>query len=411
VHAEVQSDRQTLGVGTVLLVPWLGILNGAVAASHSRAGSGGLVSVGLERQANPVSFGAHLQLANERFTQLGLDPGTSAPRRLANLNLGVAVPGNGSVGVAYVYEDNRGSQPIQLVSASYSTQLGRSGYVSVGVSTALHQSGGTTVGVNWTIPLGQRTTNSVNVTRQQGRTEVLTQIQQGLPAGDGFGYLAQLGQQGKRDLSVSAQNSVGTYLVETATDQGQTGVRLNVAGGVALLGGVHLSRRITDSFALVKVPDFPNVRLYADNQLVGRTDASGEALLPRLRAYEKNPISIEQMDLPFDAKVKTLSIDAVPYYRSGMILAFPVTHARDALLTVTLDDGAHLPAGAEVTVAGQSETFPVGLNGQVYLTGLSAQNQLHATWRGQACDMTVPFSSQTDPLPDLGTFVCKGVRP
>ncbi|MFD2425428.1 FimD/PapC C-terminal domain-containing protein [Ralstonia solanacearum] len=178
-----------------------------------------------------------------------------------------------------------------------------------------------------------------------------------------------------------------------------------------MLDGLHPSRRITDSFAVVKVPDFPNVQIYADNQLVAKTDASGEALIPRLRAYEKNAISLEQLDLPFDAKVGTLSLDAVPYFRSGMVLQFPVTHARDALLTLKLENGSDLPAGATVQIAGQNETFPVGNDGVVYLTGLAAQNRLRANWRGQDCDITVPFPSSTEPLPDLGTFVCKGVQP
>jgi outer membrane usher protein len=416
LHAEVQAEHQTLGAGAVVLLPSLGILSGAVAASHSRAGSGALVSAGLERQASPISFGAHVQLASSRFAQLGFDADNPTPRCVANVNLGVATPGGGSLGLAYVYLNNRGTRdtqdngPVQLVSASYSMELWRVGFLSLGVSKALHKSGGTTIGANWTIPLGQRTSASVNVTRQGDRTDTLLQVQQGLPAGDGFGYLIAQGERGTRDLNVSAQNRVGTYSAEAASSQGQTGVRLSASGGIALLDGVHLARRITDSFALVKVPDFPNVRVYADNQLVGKTDANGEVLLPRVRAYEKNPISIEQMDLPFDAKVGTLSIDAVPYYRSGMVLQFPVTHAHDGLLTIDLEDGAHLPAGAVVRLGDQAQEFPVGRDGEVYLTGLSTQNRLHASWRGQRCDMSVPFAAGNDPLPNLGTFVCKGVR-
>jgi outer membrane usher protein len=415
LRAEIQAQHQTVGVGAAWLLPSLGILSGAVAASHSRAGTGALVAAGLERQASPVSFGAHVQMASARFAQLGFDADNPPPRCVANANVGMAMPGGGSLGLAYVYLDNRGSATtqtdgrFQLVSASYGTQLGRLGFLSLSVSKSLRGGGDTLVGANWTLPLGQRSTTSVSVTRQGGHTDALAQLQQGLPAGTGFGYLLEQGQRGTRDASVSAQNGIGTYDIEAASSQGKTGVRVSASGGIALLHGVHLARRITDSFALVDLPEFPNVRVYADNQLVGRTDAKGQMLLPRLRAYEKNPISIEQMDLPFDAKVGTLSIDAVPYYRSGMLVQFPITHAHDALLTIDLEDGTPLPAGAMVKLGDQAQEFPVGRDGEVYLTGLSAQNRLRASWRDQSCDIAVPFAATGDPLPHLGSFVCKGV--
>jgi outer membrane usher protein len=410
VHAEAQAERQTLGFGAVLLAPSLGTFNAAIAASHSRDGVGGLLLLGFERQASPVSLGVHAQMTSSRFTQLGLESGMPAPRLLANVNMGVAIPRNGSLGLAYVYLDDRDGHPTQLASATYSTELGNLGFVSLSVSKALNQSGSLSVGLFWTKPMGQRTTSSVNVTRQQNRTDVLTQLQRGLPQGDGIGYSIEQGDRRTWDVELNAQNRIGSYMLEGASHEGQTGMRLDISGGVAILDGIHLTRRITDSFAVVKVPDFPNVRVYADNQLVGKTGAGGEALVPRLRAFEKNSISIEQMDLPFDAKVGTLSMDAVPRFRSGMVLEFPVSHAHDAVLTLALDDGSRLPVGATVKVDGQAQDFPVGHDGVVYLTGLSALNRLHAGWRGQHCDVEVPFPAGAEPLPDLGTFVCKGVR-
>ncbi|WP_232439826.1 FimD/PapC C-terminal domain-containing protein [Burkholderia ubonensis] len=249
------------------------------------------------------------------------------------------------------------------------------------------------------------------MTHQQGATDMLAQVQRSLPVGEGFGYSVQAGNNAQ-DASATLQTRTGTYSVEAASYRGRAGVRANAAGGVAFVdGAARLSRQITDSFALVKVPSFANVGILADNQLVAHTDASGVVLLPRLRAYESNPISIEQADLPFDTKIGTLKLDAVPYFRSGMALEFPVSRSRGAVLTLDLENGAHLPAGAIVTVDGQKEAFPVGHDGVVYLTGLSEQNRLRATWRDQQCDLTVRFPAGDDPLPDLGTHLCKGVTP
>ncbi|WP_254367196.1 fimbria/pilus outer membrane usher protein [Paraburkholderia sp. NMBU_R16] len=410
VHGEAQASQQNIGVGGVLLAPPFGVVNVSVAASHSQHGIGNLATLGLESQSNLFNFGAHVQWASPHFAQLGLDPGVLAPRLLTSLNAGVVAGRFGSFGIAHVFADNRDNNKLQIVSLSYSVQLPRLGFVNVAVSKPLKGSAGVIAGLNWTLPLGNAMTTSVAMTHQPGANEVVAQLQRGLPVGDGYGYSLQAGNA-TQDARLDLQNRVGTYSVEAAANHGQTGVRANVSGGLALLdGGTHLSRQITDSFAVVKVPGFANVGVYADNQLVGHTDANGEALLPRLRAYEKNPVSIEQADLPFDAKIGTLKMDAVPYYRSGILLEFPVTRSHGATLTIDLEDGAHLPAGALVSVAGQTEQFPAGHDGIVYLTGLSERNTLRATWLGQSCDITVPFSPGDDPLPDLGTFLCKGVQ-
>jgi len=202
----------------------------------------------------------------------------------------------------------------------------------------------------------------------------------------------------------------------TGQSQGEVTFRGSASGGVAFLGGdAFLSRRITDSFALVHVPGYSDVSIYLENQLVRRTDANGKALIPGLRAYETNSVRIDQADLPLDAQVDAVELDAVPYFRSGLVLKFPVKRSRGALLTVVLENDEALPAGAQVEIIDmnllENELFPTGMRGEVYLTGLEAKNQLRVTWKGQSCEFTLPFPDTTDPLPHLGTYTCVGVEP
>lgn len=411
IHAEAEASRQNLGVGGVVLAGPLGVVNASAAASRSTDGAGALATIGAESQAGLVDIGAHAQWATPHFAQIGLEPGRLAPKLLTSVNVGLGMGRFGSLGLAHVFLDNRDGYRTQLLSLSYSAQLGRFGFANISVSKPLSGAGATIVGVAWTIPVDNRTSASVTMTHQQGGTEMLAQLQRSLPVGEGFGYSLQAGND-TQDASATLQTRTGTYSVEAAAYRGRAGVRANVAGGVAFVDGTaRLSRQITDSFALVKVPGFANVGILADNQLVARTDASGVALLPRLRAYESNPISIEQADLPFDATIGTLKLDAVPYFRSGMALVFPITRSRGAMLTLDRENGAPLPAGAIVTIAGQKDAFPVGRDGVVYVTGLSEQNHLHAAWRDRQCDATVRFPAGDDPLPDLGTHLCKGVTP
>src|SRR5205823_12028607 len=174
-------------------------------------------------------------------------------------------------------------------------------------------------------------------------------------------------------------------------------------------GHAFLSRQISDSFGIVRVADYEGVGVLQDNQPVGRTNAGGYAGLPQLRAYAVNRISIEEHDLPLDAQVDKLKMEAVPYYRSGLLLDFPVRRSHGATLRIELDDGAPIPSGAIVRIIGRDEEFPVGLEGEAYLTGLEEQNHLRATWKGKSCELDVTLRSSADPLPNLGAFVCHGV--
>jgi outer membrane usher protein len=122
-------------------------------------------------------------------------------------------------------------------------------------------------------------------------------------------------------------------------------------------------------------------------------------------------VRIEAEDLPLDAQIDTLQLEAIPYFRSGLLLTFPVRPSRGALLTLVLDNGTPVPAGAVVKVSGHEQEFPVALRGEVYVTGLAARNQLQATWRDQTCTFTVQVLATAEPLPHLGPFLCTGVQP
>jgi outer membrane usher protein len=148
----------------------------------------------------------------------------------------------------------------------------------------------------------------------------------------------------------------------------------------------------------------------ADNQLVGHTDANGNALIPRLRAYDRNIVSVDQRDLPMDAEIGALTVTATPYFRSGVAVKFPIQRVRAATFTVVLEDGGALPTGAVLTMVEPSGSALLGANGDVYAGDLQARNVLRAQWHGQQCDFVVPYAAGDDPLPDLGTFVCKGVQ-
>ena len=146
----------------------------------------------------------------------------------------------------------------------------------------------------------------------------------------------------------------------------------------------------------------------ADNQPVAKTDAKGEALIPRLRAYDKNEITINPSELPLDAKILGVRVEAVPYYRSGIEVKFPIERSNGATFTIELEDGTYMPVGAEVQIDSTQSQYAVGENGKVYVANLLAITKMHSTWHDQSCEFEVKYSPSSDPLPDLGIVICRG---
>lgn len=413
-HAELRQDQQTLGLSGNVLLGDAGLLSVSAAGSRAATGTGGLVELGFQRQSSHLSYGARSQFTTPGFVQLGYEAPARPPRQMTSAFFSLGTDHFGSFGMNYTHQDFREREDVELLGASYSRAVGRWGYLSLAALRFLGDNGSTLISMSFTAPLGPADSASVNAQTHAGSTGGTLQYQHNLPAGNGAGWRMQAGLAGDDPAlaEVTLQNDVGTYMLGTARSQGRQAYQASVQGGFAVLAHRFFpSRHIDDSFAVVHVPGFSGVRVYADNQPVATTDAQGYALVPRLRPYQRNPIRIDQADLPLDAEVQGLQLDAVPYYRSAVTLTFPVTASRGAIVTIKLPDGGFLPAGATVTVEGNPAVFPVGYQGEVYLTGLDALDTLHASWRGQSCTMTIAFPAKAGPLPRLGPVTCAGVQP
>ena len=411
---ELLRDQQTGGLGGSVALQGIGLATGAFAVSRSASGNGALLFVGFERQVlRGVSFGARSQWTSPDFTQLGLQPGQPAPTRLVSGNIGYSPPGFGSLGVTYVRQDNRDQPKTEIVGASYSVSLARSIALIVFASKPLSGEGSQVVGVTLSMPFGERSSVSAGYTAQTNANEALFQVQQNLPTGTGMGYrlLTGIGAQNRQEAGVALQTDIGTYGIEAARVNDSTALRASASGGIAVLDGrPFLARGLNESFGMAHVPGFPGVGIYLNNQMVGRTDAQGYAMLPRLLPYQNNPVRIETGDLPLDTQIDAAELDAVPYFRSGMLVRFPVQRANSALLVVVLDDGAPAPVGSLVNIVGGAEQFIVAERGEVYVTGLADKNRLRATVRDQSCEFNVELKGELGTLPRIGPLKCAGVK-
>jgi len=168
-----------------------------------------------------------------------------------------------------------------------------------------------------------------------------------------------------------------------------------------------MTRHVGDAFGVVDVSGYPNVKVYAENQLIGKTDSNGLRAIPNLRSYQSNSITIDPTDIPFDAQLESTQVNAVPYYRSGAYVKFPINKEKAATLRVLQKDQTPVPAGALFQVNGDGGTFPVSDDGVLFLKYLKEKNHVTGRWQDQLCEIDIDYPPTDDPLPDLGEFVCQ----
>jgi outer membrane usher protein len=412
-HGELLRDQQTLGVGAAYLLPAAGVLGASFAGSHTDRGTGGLLALTIERNGRHFGFGMNAQWASPDFTSLGLASGQSAPLRTLQEFVQVGFGSLGSVGLSSTRREYRDRAPVQLLSVQQNTRLGQLGYLSLSVLRILTGKPDTVATLFFSCSVGERTSMTLSTTSQAGGLGTSLQVQKNLPAGNGIGYgiTAGAGDTATRQASLALQSDIGTYSLEADAVSGSVATRISASGSVALLAGQVLAgRRINDSFAVAQVLDSPAVHLYSDNQPAGRTNESGYVLIPRLRPYQANVIGIDPADLPLDVAIDTTQMTAVPYAHSGVFVRFPLSRPHGALLSIVLETGEPLPAGAVIEHLGappELARFPTGMRGEAYVTGLDSLNRLRAKWDGRTCEFSVQYVQSEDPLPRLGPYICR----
>jgi outer membrane usher protein FimD/PapC len=182
-------------------------------------------------------------------------------------------------------------------------------------------------------------------------------------------------------------------------------VQLGVQGGLAAVGGQWaLTRPVTDSFAIVKVGELAGVRVYANNQPIGTTDASGTVFVPRLASYFENPVAIEDRDLPVNYLVPQARFVVSPGLRSGVLLDFDARAVTAIAGRLVLKDVPLKDAQGSVTVGGERREVLTARDGSFYVEQVPP-----GVYQGEAngCRFTLRVPKSDDVVTELGEVTCE----
>jgi outer membrane usher protein len=390
----------------------VGILTAQLAAGGDGHKAGVLTGLGVEHGGAVFNAFAQLQYASRDFLQSGMADLLYTPKQRTFAGMGANLGAYGNAQLAFGRQSYYDSATVSTVGLNYSIGLGTLGYLGFYASYSAADTSETNLLLTWSMPVGDRRTVSASLQQSSapsafgGGLSGDVTFQRDLPAGTGIGYRASLSTDDRQDASFAYQGSAGIASIDYARRDGDSGVRLGANGALAVTAaGIMPARQLNQSFAVVQVADYPGLTVFVDNQPVGRTDEHGRVLVEALRPYQSNAISLDPTQVPMDGSLAQSEIGVTPAYRSGALVRFPVERALAATMRLLQVDGTPVPAGATAQLG--STSFPVVLDGLLYVEGLSDTARLQVEWAGGQCAVEARRPEGHDPVPDLGELRCK----
>jgi len=210
-----------------------------------------------------------------------------------------------------------------------------------------------------------------------------------------------------RQASFSYRSNYTTTKVGVSQDQSGSYAGLELRGSIAAMGGgVFFSNWIDDGFAVVDV-GAPNVGVSYENQPVGTTNAKGLLLVPTLRSYQANRITIDPTNLPVDSEIETTNDVVAPADRAGALVKFKVhSDTAAALVVFVRADGSYVPAGSAGRLESGNE-FVVVYDGQSFIRNLGSSNLATIEFAGGMCRASFNFEQQPGMQVRIGPVTCQ----
>jgi outer membrane usher protein len=435
-HRYGLSDRLTVGVrgeaapGLWNLGPSLlyrddrfGVFSASVAASEHDGRRGLASSFGYLYQSPRVSLRALGRRYSDGYAIAQDRVAPSMLRAEHGAGATFTQPGWGALSIDRTVTERRsGATAVvpdgTVTRVGYSHSLGASG----SLFTSFSRLGGTRrsseffVGVLITLDR----TQSLNLSSRRdpnGSATHSAQLVKAVPLGEGFGYRVRAettrpggGERVAPFVQYNARTASYTLDGEAVSSSSAGAKRLEaaVAGALTRVGGQwDATRQISDSFVAVQLgAPVPGVRVYSNNQEIGRTDATGRLVVPHVGSYYETQIAIDEKDVPLEYTIGELRRLIAPAFRSGSQVAFDVRRLRavEGLIRVPAR-GARVPADSltgQLQAGAQTIEFTTARDGRYYIENLPpGRYDATLAFEGKECRITLNVPESTASIAEL----------
>ncbi|MDP2738277.1 MAG: fimbria/pilus outer membrane usher protein [Pseudorhodobacter sp.] len=295
---------------------------------------------------------------------------------------------------------------------SYSRPVMNGGTLNLTALSVRGQTSDTVLGLGLHLPLGSRSHMGTSFERRDGGgRQTVTASGSNRDRARGWDWRLQA----SHDDTTSLQANLGGNFAYGRVELGarisdyDRSIGLRLEGSVvAAGGGIFLTRRVNDAFAVIDA-GAPGVEVKSENRTVGVTGRSGKLLVPDLRGYERNTLSIDPSSLPIDASVSSTRLTVSPAHRSGARVDFGVdANPASAVIELVDTKGQPLGVGGKAVVNGRDDGLLVGYDGQVFALALKAWNEITVTYPGsEPCHAEFAYTDEPGSMTEIRGVVCQ----
>lgn len=261
--------------------------------------------------------------------------------------------------------------------------------------------------VGFNVLLQDRQTASIGATatpNSRGMTAEYTGYRQDGPNYFGWRTSMTRGSNEREVAGMTYQGPIVRADAYASRTRQSTFVTAYVTGAIATIDGeVYVASQLDDGFAVVDI-GHPGVEVQLDNRPIGKTDSRGRVFVPGLIGHNINQITFDPNVLPADVQPSEIKKHVVPMRGSGVVVDMKVKPAgSSALVEFVTPEGAHVPVGSPVRLAGVDGEFVVGFDGQAFFETLAPRNEATIELEAGSCKAEFPFT----PEPGKQVFVEK----
>ncbi|MGV3569109.1 MAG: fimbria/pilus outer membrane usher protein [Ramlibacter sp.] len=240
----------------------------------------------------------------------------------------------------------------------------------------------------------------VGVARAGGQTTATLDVVRSRQQALSTGYRLSTGWSplgGDRQLlQVGRDTSFGDYEVQVSRDGGGVHHGWRASGSVLGVGGRYaLAPPVNDAFALVHVPDSPDVPVKLEGRLAGLTRADGTLVVTGLSSYSGQRIGIDADALPLDFEVGSVEQRISAPLRGGQLVEFEAKRYRASAGRLLDPQGG--PVGSAVMELADGRRVATGTAGDFVFEGEPPRGRAKVVRAGGAGPCSVEFPPAAAP--------------
>lgn len=414
-HAEGGAGLANAGAGGRWLLGRAGVASAAYARSSLHGLHGGQSVFGYSWNNGRFNVSLDSQRSHGDYRDIaalyGAPPAQVSERALA----GVTLPGFGNLSASYVRLRYPDVDEARYAGLFWTQTFSRRWSANLSLNQNLDDHDDRSVSFAISVSLDGNRQASASLQRNRDRDDAVLDVSRPVPGegergGIGWRLQARDGDSGSGGLAeIGWINNVGRYGAGIASYAGDSYGYASASGSlVAMAGRTFAARNIDDGFAVVSTDGVAGVPVKLENRLIGVTGDDGLLLVTPLRAWQRNKLSIDPMDLPANVRIDRVETLATPRDRSGIGVDFGIAPVRSAVIVLHDAAGAPLPVGSRVRLEGGSgEQAVVGYDGETYLDALQAHNRLRVVLPDErACTVTFDYPAAPAAIPRIGPLTC-----